>query len=158
MMAAIIAGVAGIAGLVLGRFWDYRSESLRWRRDQRVQSYQKLAEEFHIFHEAVRTVALLKPGSTDSELAISEARRTGLSWSKAMVAVWLHGSRRVVESSRLLDDCLTDLWRCLPGEADQPGGLDGDSVVDFCFNAKSYRGNPPGPKLRKPSSGDVSIS
>jgi hypothetical protein len=111
MMVAIIAGVAGIAGLVLGRFWDYRSESLRWRRDQRVQSYQKLAEEFHIFHEAVRTVALLKPGSADSELAISEARRTGLSWSKAMVAVWLHGSRRVVESSRVLDDCLTDLWR-----------------------------------------------
>lgn len=110
MMAALIAALTGIAGLVLGRLWDYRSESLRWRRDQRVHSYQELAEEFHTFLEAVRTVALLKPGSDESDHAISEARHIGLGWDRSMVAVWLHGSRRVVDSARNLDDHLTRLW------------------------------------------------
>jgi hypothetical protein len=110
MASALIAAIAGIVGLAIGRFWDYRSESLRWRRDQRVQSYQKLIEQFHVFYEAVRTVALLEPRTAESERVISEARITGIGFDHGMTAVWLHGSGRIVEAARLLDDELTKLW------------------------------------------------
>lgn len=110
MVSALIAATAGVVGLVIGRFWDYQSESLRWRRDQRVQSYQRLLEQFHVFHEAARAVALLEPCTAESDCAISEARITGIGFDNAMTAVWLHGSDRIVEAARLLDDELTKLW------------------------------------------------
>ncbi len=97
-------------GTSSGRFWDFRSESLRWRRDQRVESYQRLLEQFHVFHEAVRVVALLEPRTAESERAISEALITGIGFDNAMTAVWLYRSGRVVEAARLLDDELTKLW------------------------------------------------
>jgi hypothetical protein len=46
--------------------------------DSGVESYQRLLEQFHVFHEAVRVVALLEPRTADSERAISEARITGI--------------------------------------------------------------------------------
>lgn len=38
MTAAIVAAVAATLGIILGRFWDKRSETARWRRDQMVAS------------------------------------------------------------------------------------------------------------------------
>ena len=110
MLSALIAATAGIAGLAIGRFWDYRSESLRWRRDQRVESYKRLLEQFHVFYEAARAVALLEPRTAESERAISDACITGIGFDHGMTAVWLHGSGRIVEAARLLDDELTKLW------------------------------------------------
>ena len=42
MLTALIAAVAGIAGLVIGRWRDIRSESDRWRRDRRARSYEEV--------------------------------------------------------------------------------------------------------------------
>jgi hypothetical protein len=39
MMSAVIAALAGVLGLAIGRFWDRRSESDRWHRDKRVRCY-----------------------------------------------------------------------------------------------------------------------
>lgn len=110
MVSAFIAAVSGLTGIAIGRFWDYRSESRRWRRDQRVQSYQRLLEQYHVFHEAARSVAMLEPRTAESDRAISDARITGIGFDNAMVAVWLHGSGRIANAARLLDDELTKLW------------------------------------------------
>lgn len=55
-------------------------------------------------------MALLEPRTAESDRAISEARITGIGFDNAMTAVWLHGSGRVVEAVRVLDDELTKLW------------------------------------------------
>lgn len=38
--AALIGAAGVLLGLVVGRFWDVRSELRKWRRDQKVQAYQ----------------------------------------------------------------------------------------------------------------------
>lgn len=43
MEATLIAAVAGLVGLLLGRFWDRISESATWRRDTRTRCYEELA-------------------------------------------------------------------------------------------------------------------
>lgn len=43
METAVLAALAGLVGIVLGRVWDFRLEVVRWRRDQRVRVYEALA-------------------------------------------------------------------------------------------------------------------
>ena len=50
---ALLAALAGIIGIMLGRLWDARSESSRWRRDQKTASYQRLAEAFNVVYENI---------------------------------------------------------------------------------------------------------
>jgi hypothetical protein len=108
--ATLIAAAAGIVGLLLGRFWDCRSESSRWRRDQQVRAFDRLAEEFHLFYEAVRAVALLAPGTSECDGAVSRARDVGTGWDRAMAAAWLYGPQTVARAARTVDDRLTKLW------------------------------------------------
>jgi hypothetical protein len=35
MTSAVVAVLAGVLGLAIGRFWDRRSESSRWQRDRK---------------------------------------------------------------------------------------------------------------------------
>ncbi|WP_067470516.1 hypothetical protein [Nocardia amamiensis] len=58
MTAALLAALAGIDGVTLGRLWDTRLESARCRRDQKTASYQRVIEQFQATYEAVRVVAL----------------------------------------------------------------------------------------------------
>jgi hypothetical protein len=51
MIAAIIGAAGVLLGLVVGRFWDIRSELRKWRRDQKVQAYQRLAEALFAMRE-----------------------------------------------------------------------------------------------------------
>ncbi|MFI6044255.1 hypothetical protein ACIA8C_21675 [Nocardia sp. NPDC051321] len=46
MSAALLAAVTGVVGLLIGRYWDSRSEVKRWQRDQKVLSYRCLADSF----------------------------------------------------------------------------------------------------------------
>jgi hypothetical protein len=58
MEAVVLAAVAGVIGLPVGRFWDTKSESARWRRDQRVVAYEKVIKGYYEAREAIRQVAM----------------------------------------------------------------------------------------------------
>jgi hypothetical protein len=104
MEAATIGALAALFGLVIGRLWDNRLESRRWRRDQRIRVYEKFAAVHYEMREALRVLALTKPSTPEAAAAENRVRELGADWNKAMVAVWLHGSGPVTEAVRRLDE------------------------------------------------------
>lgn len=110
MTAAIVAAVAGMLGIAVGRLWDARSEAARWRRDQKTECYQRLAEQFQATYEAIRAVAHTD-SDTNSLHALIEHTKDGIfpSWDSALASVWLHGSTDVVRAASTLDQALGEL-------------------------------------------------
>jgi hypothetical protein len=106
----VIAGLAGLAGLILGRLWDIRSEATRWRRDQRIRSYEQLAGAYYAVREGCRDLAMLEPESDAARAAAARVLDMGIDWNKTVVAVWLHSSPRVAAALRELDYQVDDLF------------------------------------------------
>lgn len=111
MNAALLAGLAGIIGLVLGRFWDFHVESARWRRDQRIRTYELIGTSYYTLREAIRALALVEPGSQNAEEAASGALDLGTDFHRAIVAVWLHGSAPVAAAVREIDGEMVRMFR-----------------------------------------------
>jgi len=109
--AALLAGLAGLVGLILGRFWDSRVESARWRRDQRIRIYELVGTSYYTVREAIRAVALLDPDSESADQAASRALDLGGDFHRAVVAVWLHGSAPVATAVRDIDAELIKMFR-----------------------------------------------
>jgi hypothetical protein len=40
METAVVAALAGLFSIVIGRVWDLRLEAVRWQRDQRIRVYE----------------------------------------------------------------------------------------------------------------------
>jgi hypothetical protein len=110
MTAAIVAAVAGVLGIAIGRLWDTRSEATRWRRDQKTECYQRLAEQFQATYEAIRAVARTD-SDADGLQALIEHTKDGIfpAWDSALASVWLHGSTEVVLAASLLDQAIGEL-------------------------------------------------
>lgn len=132
MDATLIAGLAGLLGLMLGRFWDYRSEAARWRRDQRIRIYEQIGSTYYATREAIRTMALVEHGTDKAAEAAFRALDAGAEFSRAIVAVWLHGSAPVATAVREINRELVKLfltaraqqlsyeeWRVTRGPAEQ---------------------------------------
>ncbi|MCU1645422.1 MAG: hypothetical protein JWN03_5697 [Nocardia sp.] len=109
MTAAMVAAVAATLGIVVGRFWDVRSESARWRRDQMVTSYQRLAEAYRRTVEGIRTVALADPADPALPGLVAQVRSDS-EWDDGYVAVLLHGSPEVAEAALAMDVAVTELF------------------------------------------------
>jgi hypothetical protein len=103
VVPAILAAVAGVLGLVLGRYWDSHAEARRWRRDQRVRIYEQFATAYYISREAYRSVAVLAPGTPDAEVAASTALGLGVDFNRTLIALWLHGSANAAVAAHELD-------------------------------------------------------
>ena len=103
MTAAVVGALAGFLGVILGRFWDRASEVARWRRDQRIRTYEDIGASYYELREAIRAVALLEPDTSESDLASSHVLDIGTHFNSGVVAVWLHGSVSVATSVRELD-------------------------------------------------------
>lgn len=110
MEAALIAAVAGLLGLLLGRFWDRISESATWRRDTRMRCYEELAGTYYQLREAIRILSTLEPGTAESDLAVDHVLEVGAKWERDVVAVWLHGSESVSAAVKELDNRITELF------------------------------------------------
>jgi hypothetical protein len=110
MESALIAGLAGLLGLALGRLWDRRSESNRWRRDQRVHSYENLAYTYYRLRDQCRQLSAKVPGTEESDRAVDRVLDTGVEWQRDVVAVWFHGSEPVTEAVKELDDQANELF------------------------------------------------
>ncbi|MFG1793991.1 hypothetical protein [Nocardia sp. NPDC049149] len=109
MTATLAAVVGATLGIIIGRFWDMRSEASRWRRDQMTASYQRMADVFRKTTEGIRTIALADPA--DERFAEMVDRfRADSSWDDAYSAVWLHGSPVVVQAATALDLAETELF------------------------------------------------
>ncbi|MGC4757584.1 hypothetical protein [Micromonospora trifolii] len=109
MQVALLAALSGLIGIVLGRFWDARSESLRWRRDQRVQSYQAVAGEFYRYREAIRELGRAPgPGSEHDERR-AEVSKLRTDWNRSLATLWLHGSERAATCALSVDHQLSKL-------------------------------------------------
>ncbi|MFC8384429.1 hypothetical protein [Nocardia sp. NPDC057272] len=111
MTAAFFAALAGLVGVMIGRLWDIRSESTRWRRDQKTASYQRVIEQFQVTYEAIRVVALTDTDAAAFQALIEHTRSGGFAaWDSAVAAVWLHGSTDVVVAVTDLDEALGALF------------------------------------------------
>jgi GTP cyclohydrolase II len=98
-----MASLAAIFGLVLGRLWDSRLETVRWRRDQCVRVYGQVTSAYYDVREALRVLALTEPDTPESEAAENRIRTVGAEWDGCMVAVWVHGSEPVAKAIRQVD-------------------------------------------------------
>jgi len=109
VQTALIAAVVGIAGLVIGRWWDVRSESARWRRDRRVQSYEDVAAEFYRFREAVRLLAMRDVATPDFDAQRTRVEESYADWNRILSALLLHGSENVVTAALKIDQEFNEL-------------------------------------------------
>ncbi len=108
METAVLAALAGLFGIVLGRVWDVRLEAVRWRRDQRVRVYEDLAATYmrHVSHcwdwlwlsQARQRQMLLRSGHLLSLL------------NGTVVATWFHGSFLVTATLQQFDHQLSRLF------------------------------------------------
>lgn len=103
MITALMAAVAGIGGLIIGRWWDTRAELDRWRRDRRVRSYEEAAAEFYRLREVVRVLAMLDPATPDFDAQRSRVEEAYAQWNKVLSALWLHGSEDVAAAAIRID-------------------------------------------------------
>ncbi|WP_338773939.1 hypothetical protein V7968_20490 [Nocardia vulneris] len=109
MSAALLAALAGVAGLMVGRYWDSRSESNRWQRDQKVITYQRLADQFDVVLGEIRKPLVSEPNADVYESIWIERRTVWSEWLSAVAGIWLHGSTGVVEATATLDKALAAL-------------------------------------------------
>lgn len=111
MTATVVGALAAILGIAIGRLWDSRAESTRWRRDQKATSYQSFAEQFQALCEVLRALA-----TTDPDLAVYSERVERVriedfkGWDSAFTAIWMHGDSGVVTAAAQLDRAVTDLF------------------------------------------------
>lgn len=111
MTPTILAAASAIIGIVLGRFWDVRAESSKWRRDQKTASYQRYAEDFQVGFELVRTIALADHADDAFTELVRRARTDGFKASdSAFIAVWIHGSAAVVEAATTVEHTMSRLF------------------------------------------------
>ncbi|MDG6109553.1 hypothetical protein Daura_31610 [Dactylosporangium aurantiacum] len=103
MQSAVIAAVAALLGLVVGRLWDSRVEARRWRRDHRMRVYERFIAAYYASREAYRSLALQEPGTAGSEEALARALDLGVDFNQAVVSVWFHGSPAVAAAVHGVD-------------------------------------------------------
>jgi hypothetical protein len=143
----------GLLGVAVGRFWDTRSESSRWRRDQKTASYQRFAEQFQATYEAIRVIAGAD-SNTDALQALVEHTRSGTlgSWDGALAAVWLHGSPDVVAAATQLDHAIGELFDgalrqqfAAPEDWNEARGSAREAFACFLESARGELDLPPAP-------------
>jgi PhoPQ-activated pathogenicity-related protein len=111
MEAALIAALAALMGLAVGRLWDTRSETARWRRDQRIRVYEGLATAYYQVREAIRALAMCEPGTAAADQAeIRVYEVAAQEWNQQVVATWLHGSPLVIPTVERLDRLVVTLF------------------------------------------------
>jgi len=111
MGTAFMAALAAVLGVAIGRFWDTRSESVRWRRDQKTASYQGFAEQFQTVNEVLRALAIADPADQTYHADVEHIRLVEFKgWDSAYTTVWLHGSPSVVAVASQLDQAVTRLF------------------------------------------------
>ncbi len=95
MGAAMRAAFPGVAGVAIGRLWDTRSESTRWRRDQKTASYQRFAEQWDAMGAAIWLAANSphRLSAIESEAEHFKDARW-VSWENALASV---GSRPLLD-------------------------------------------------------------
>lgn len=110
MEAAVLAALAGLVGIVLGRVWDFRLEVVRWRRDQRVRVYEDLAATYYAAREPLLSMAMAEPGTPEADAAAIRALSIAAEWNRGMVATWLHGSPPVTAALQEFDNHLSRVF------------------------------------------------
>ncbi|MFC4063609.1 hypothetical protein [Actinoplanes subglobosus] len=110
MQPALYAAIAGLLGVMVGRYWDTRSETSRWKRDQRIRIYEQFAGSYYQLREAIRQLALLPSSGTEAETAASNALDRGAEFNQAIIAVWLHGSAPVIASAHQVEGAINALY------------------------------------------------
>lgn len=108
MLPAVLTALAAIAGVVIGRLWETRSEIGRHKRDRRVAAYENLCGHYFEVRERIRKLSMAEPSSVDSYSARTEVLETGATWNKAVATVWLHSSEDVCRRLGELDHKLND--------------------------------------------------
>lgn len=110
MGTAAIAAVAALLGVTLGRLWDVRAETARWRRDQTMAAYQGLSEAFRASYDDIQTIAFADPTDPDYTTTVRTILTTGNHrWHNAATAVWIHGAPVTIAAAAALGRELTTL-------------------------------------------------
>ncbi|TCK24968.1 hypothetical protein [Pseudonocardia endophytica] len=108
LFPAVLTALAAIAGVVIGRFWETRSEIGRHKRDRRVAAYENVCGHYFEIRERIRKLSTTVPSSVESYSARTEVLEMGAKWNKAVATVWLHSTADVCRSLGELDHRLTE--------------------------------------------------
>ena len=109
METAVIAALAGLLGIALGRVWDSRSEEVRWRRDQRIRVYEQLAGAYYSLREALRVLAMTEPNTPEADAAEDRFYELTTDFNREILAVWLHCSNPVTRASKHFGERMNEL-------------------------------------------------
>ena len=109
VQVALLVALSGLIGIIGGRFWDARSESRRWRRDQRMQSYQAVAGEFYRYRDAIRELGRVPSPGPEHDGRLAEVSKLRTDWNRSLATLWLHGSERAAASALSVDHQLSRL-------------------------------------------------
>ncbi|BCJ47822.1 hypothetical protein GCM10010168_21810 [Actinoplanes ianthinogenes] len=109
VQVALLAALSGLIGIIVGRFWDARSESRRWRRDQRMQSYQAVAGEFYRYRDAIRELGCVTRPGPEHDERLAEVSKLRTDWNRSLATLWLHGSERAAACALSVDHQLSKL-------------------------------------------------
>jgi hypothetical protein len=107
---ALVAALAGVIGLALGRFWDIWSERRRWRRDHRIRLYEQLAGAYYESREAYRSLALAATDALGHERESGQALDRNIEFNRTLMAVMLHASGPAASAAHALDLELNKLF------------------------------------------------
>ncbi len=110
METAVLAALAGLLGIILGRVWDFRLEAVRWRRDQRIRVYENLAATYYAAREPLASMAMAEPSTPEKDAAAIRALDIAAEWNRLVVATWLHGSLPVTATLQQFDRQLSRLF------------------------------------------------
>jgi len=109
-LAALVSAAAALAGIVIGRRLDSRSDRERALRARRNQCYEDLTVQYFHLREAMRRVALSSVGSSKADDRIESAREAGVDWNRTVIGVWMHGTPEAAKRARTLDHLMNDLF------------------------------------------------
>jgi hypothetical protein len=107
----VVAAVTAILGIAVGRLWNSRAESARWRRDQTIASYQQLAEAFRSSYDNIQAIAFSDPRAADADEVVRRIIVEGnYIWHNALSSAWFYGSPDVIAAAASMDRSLTGLY------------------------------------------------
>jgi hypothetical protein len=82
METAVVAALAGLFGIVIGRVWDLRLKAVRWRRDQRIRVYEDLATNYYAAREPLLVLAMAEPGTPEADAAAIRVLEIAAEWNR----------------------------------------------------------------------------
>jgi hypothetical protein len=105
-VTAAVGVLGSLLGLVVGKLWDRRAEDRRWLREARSRGYDGFVRSFQDLRQAIRTLAVNSPDSTEWANALRKRRTYWSAYNASMTDIEAFGSPDLYLAATRVDSCL----------------------------------------------------